>query len=281
VNRRLLVWILLGATLAGAGCNSDARQLFDRAQAQWREGNYEEANQLYRQLYEKDPQGKLAPKALLSSGDISYLNLRKIKDAVDAYTKLVEDFPGRPEELKARLQLADIYEAEIVDLTQAVAEYDRILEFPGLDNRLEIQFRRANAYFKMEDYNRALRELRRIEEAGVSGHLADQVSLKIGNIYQIQRKYEDAAEYLQRVERSPCPECRRGAIISLAETYEALYDIPKAIETIRKLDHTPENDRQVAQEVARLTDKQRKLGSTEMTWHPAPPAKAGRRVKKN
>lgn len=271
---RLLAWTLLGATLAGARCNSDTRQLFDRAQAQWREGNYEEAIQLDRLLYEKDPQGKLAPKALLNIGDISYLNLRKIKDSVDAYTKLVEEFPGRPEELKARMQLADIYENEIVDLTQAVAEYDRILEFPGLDNRLEIQFKRANAYFKMEDYNRALRELRRIEEAGVSGHLADQVCLKIGNIYQIQRKYEDAADYLKRVERSPCPECRRSAIISLAETYEALYDIPQAIETIRKLDHTPENDRQVTQEVARLTEKQRLLGSTAVTWRRAPAAKA-------
>jgi tetratricopeptide (TPR) repeat protein len=268
------VWILLGATLAGTGCNSDSRQLFDRAQAQWREGNYDAAIELDRLLYERDPQGKLAPKALLNVGNISYLNLRKIKDAVDAYTKLIEEFPGRPEELKARLQLADIYENEIVDLTQAVAEYDRILEFPGLDDRLEIQFKRANVYFKMEDYNRALRELRRMEEAGVTGHLSDQVFLKIGNIYQIQRKYEDAADYLARVEQSPCPECRRNAIVSLAETYEALYDIPHAIETIRKLDHTPENDRQVAQEVARLTEKRRRLGSTAMTWHPAPAAKA-------
>ena len=270
MTRRFLAWTLLGAALTGAGCNSDSRQLFDRAQAQWREGNYEVAIQLDRMLYEKDPQGKLAPQALLNIGNISYMNLRKIKDAVDAYTRLVEEFPGRPEELKARLQLADIYENEIVDLTQAVAEYDRILGFAGLDSRLEIEFRRANAYFKMEDYNRALRELRRIEEAGVSGHLADQVLLKIGNIYQIQQKYEDAASYLERVEQSPCTECRRSAIVSLAATYEALYDIPHAIETIRKLDHTPENDRQVSQEVARLTGKQRKLVSTPMTWRWAP-----------
>jgi len=264
VTRRYLAWAILCAALAG--CNSDARQLFERAEAQWREGNYEEAIQLNRLLYQRDPQGKLAPQALLNIGNISYLNLRKIQDAVDGYTKLIEEFPGRPEELKARLQLAGIYENEIMDLTQAVAQYDKILEIPELDNRLEIEFKRANAYFKMEDYNRALRELRRIEEAGVTGHLADQVNLKIGNIYQIQRKYEDAASYLKRVEKSPCPECRCGAIVSLAETYEALYDIPRAIETIRELDHTPENDRQVSKEVARLTDKQRKLGSTPMTW---------------
>jgi tetratricopeptide (TPR) repeat protein len=268
--------------LCGAGCNSNARQLFERAAVRWREGNYEEAIQLNRLLYERDPQGKLAPQALLNIGNISYLNVRKIKDAVDAYTRLSEEFPGSQEDLKARLQLADIYENEIVDLTQAVAEYDKILEIPQIDNRLEVEFKRANAYFKMEDFNRALRELRRIEEAGVTGHLADQVYLKIGNIYQIQRKYEDAASYLQRVEQSPCPECRRRAILGLAETYEALYDIPRAIETIRKLDQTPENDRQVGQEVARLTEKQRKLGNTQLTWPRLQhPENKGARSKRN
>ena len=256
---------------AASGCNSDARQLAERADARWREGNYEEAIQINRLLYERDPQGKLAPQALLNIGNLSYLNLRKIKDAVDAYKKLVEEFPGRQEELKAHLQLADIYENEVQDLSEAVTEYDKILESKALDNRLEIEFRRANAYFKMEDYLRALRELLRIEEAGVAGHLADQVFLKIGNIYQIQRRFEDAAGYLRRVEKSPCPECRHRAILSLAETYEALYDIPHAIETIRELDHTPENEQRVSQEIARLTEKERKLGSSEMTWNPAPP----------
>lgn len=259
--------MLLGVAMLGASCQSDSRQLMDRAEAQWRQGSYEEAIRLNRLLFEREPQGSLAAEALLNIGNICYLNLRKIKDAVDAYTQLIEEFPGRQEELKARLQLADIYENEMSDLTQAVAEYDKILEAQDLDNRLEIEFKRANAYFKMEDYNRALRELRRIEEAGVSGHLADQVFLKIGNIYQIQRKYEDAASYLQRVEQSPCPECRRRAIMNLAETYEAMYDIPNAIATIRKLDHTPENDRRVSQEVVRLTEKQRKLGTNSaMPW---------------
>ena len=252
-------WLLL--LLAASGCNSDARQLQQRAEMQLREGNYEEAVQLNRLLYLKDPQAKTAAQALLTIGDIYYLDLRRIKEAVGAYKKLTDEFGGRPEEYRARLQLAAIYENEMADLTEAVVEYDRILQFPELDNRFEIEFRRANAYFKMEDYNRALRDLRRLEEAGVTGHLADQVYLKIGSIYQIQRKYEDAESYFQRVKESPCLECRRRALGGLAETYEAVYDIPHAIETIQKLDHTPENDRLISREVERLTKKQRRLGA--------------------
>jgi len=156
-----------------------------------------------------------------------------------------------------------------VDLTEAVNQYDRILERTDLDDRLEIEFRRANAYFKMEDYSRALRQLRRMEEAGVAGHLADQICLKIGNIYQIQRRYEDAKGYFERVEQSPCPECRHRAITSLAETYESLYDFQKAIETIRKLDRTPENDRRVAEQEKRLLEKERKMSSGNTGAWPA------------
>jgi tetratricopeptide (TPR) repeat protein len=254
-------YLLLLLLPAAGGCNSDARQLQQRAEVRLREGNYEEAVQLNRLLYLKDPQAKTAAQALLKIGDIYYLHLRRIKDAVGAYKKLVDEFGGRPEEYKARLQLAAIYENEMTDLTEAVAEYDLILQFPKLDNRFEIEFRRANAYFKMEEYNRALRDLRRLEEAGVTGHLADQVYLKIGSIYQIQRKYEDAEPYFQRVKESPCLECRRRAVRSLAETYEAVYDIPHAIETIQKLDHTPENERLISREVERLNEKERRLGT--------------------
>jgi tetratricopeptide (TPR) repeat protein len=226
-----------------------------------REGNYEEAIQLYRLLYLKDPQAKQSAQALLNIAEIYYVHLRRIKDAVEAYKKLADEFGGRPEEIKARLQLAAIYENEMADLTEAIAEYDRILQVPELEDRWEIEFRRANSYFKMEEYNRALRDLRRLEEAGVTGHLADQVYLKIGSIYQIQRKFDDAEAYFQRVKESPCLECRRRAVMSLAGTYEAVYDIPHAIETIQKLDRTPENDRLISREVQRLKDKERRLGA--------------------
>ena len=147
--------------------------------------------------------------------------------------------PERSEAYAARDQLAVIYENEIGDLTQAIMQYDKILEADNLENRLEIQYRRASDYFKQADYDRAWRELRRIEDSGEAGlHLADQVYLKLGSIDQMRRRYEDAADYFRKVINSPCPECRRRAILNLTETYEALYDFDNAIETIRKLDHS-------------------------------------------
>ncbi len=259
------LWCLAVVAAFLAACNSDSQQLRDRADALWRQGSYEDAIRLDTLLYQRDPQGKYAAPALLKIGDIYYLNLRRVKDAIEAYKRVVNEFPARREAYAAREQLATIYENEIGDLTQAVYEYDQILEAKNLENRTEILFRRANAYFKLERYDTAWRELRRLEEAGVTGHLADQIRLKLGIIAQIKKQYSDALPYFETVANSPCPECRRRAILNLAETYEALFDFDKAIAALGMLD---EDDKQlVDREVARLKGLKRNADShLPSTW---------------
>ncbi len=250
--------LLMAATIAA--CNSNERQLLSQAEERWRDGNYEDAIRLNTLLYERDHQGRYAARALLNVGNIYYLNLRQLRNAIDWYEKLVDELPGRPEEYTARCQLASIY-AATGDLTRAIMQYDRILEMKNLENRDEILYERAGAYFKQEDFYRALRELRHLEESGVSGHLSDQVLLKIGNIYQIQHKYDDAVACFQRVSQAGCRECRRQAILDLASTYESLYDFDRAVAAIRKLDPGPENEKFIKDEVARLQDKRKRVDS--------------------
>ena len=262
---------ILLATLA-SGCSADPQRVLEQAEGRWREGNYEDAIRLNTLLYNRERQGAYGARALLNIGNIYYLNMRKLQDAVDTYNKLVEQYPGRPEEAKARKQLASIYGNEIGDLTQAILEYDRLLELPELEDRGEVQYQRAKACFLKGDYDRSLRELRHMEEEGVSGHLAHQVYLKIGNIYQIQKKYEEAAACFQKVKDAPCIDCRRRARIHLMETYEALFDFDRALAAIRSLNATPDNQAVVARELKRLAEKRRRLDSG-----PSPPWGSGHR----
>jgi tetratricopeptide (TPR) repeat protein len=260
--RGLSMSLLLVAAII-AGCNSDARQLKERAEAGWREGNYDDAVRVYTLLYERDKDGAYAPGALLNIGNIYYLNLRNLEKAIETYKKLAAEFPGKKEEYEARMQLAQIYEYEIDDLSQALLEYDRILENKDLESRQETLFKRANIYFRQEDYDRAWRELRQIEESGTAGtHLAAQVSLKLGSISQIRQRYEEAASDFEKVVGSPCQECRRQAILSLTKTYEALYDFDRAIKTVQKLDQYPEDKQRVSLEVQRLTAKKNQLNGS-------------------
>lgn len=270
---------LLGFILLMAACGPDSAELRNRAGASWRDGDYREAIRLNLLLYKSDSRGSYAPQALLNIGDIYYLNLRQLKNAIDSYNKLVEEFPGKPETLKARGQLAAIYENEIGDLTQAIFEYDKILEADNPANRAEIRYKRANAFFRQEDFDRAWRELRRIEESGEGdAHLLDQISLRLGDIEQIRHRYQEAADYFKKASTSACPECRRRAILNLTETYEALYDYDRAIETIRKLDHSPEDDQRVSREVARLREKKRRVNKNAISNLEYPRTKARKKI---
>ncbi len=255
------ILLALGLMLLLSGCSPDPNRLLAQAEARWREGNYEDAIRLNRLLYSRYREASYGATALMNIGNIYYLNLRQLKDAIEAYNKLVQEFPGRPEEFKARKQLAAIYANEIGDLTQAIYEYNRILEAEDLEDRAEVEYQRARAHFQKGDYDIALRELRHLEEAGVRGHLAHQVYLKIGNIYQIQKKYEDAASCFAKVTGAPCIDCRRRAYLHLMETYEAIFDFDRAIAAIRSLDRTPENLETIEREVQRITEKRRRLDS--------------------
>ena len=121
---------------------------------------------------------------------------------------------------------------------------------------------------KKSDYYRALRELRSLEDSGIRGHQADQISLKIGNIYQIQKKFADAVEPFRKVLTATCQECRRSAILNLAETYENLFEFDRAIETIGKLDKTPESEQYIQSEIARLNEKRKRIDKgVELEWN--------------
>jgi len=259
-GKPLILLIILA--LFGA-CNSDPIQILDLAEARWRKGNYQEAIQLNRLAYDQDPTGDTAAPALLNLGNIHYLNLRQLEKAIEAFNNVIGEFPDSDEEYRARRALAEIYSNEIGDLTLAISEYDKILDSGQAENPDEIRFERANAYFRKEDFHRALPELRRLEESGLEGHLSDQVSLKIGAIYVIYKRFEDAQVAFEKAARSECLECRRRAIKNLAETHESLYDFDRAIEAIHRLDPTPENEEYIEREAARLRDKQRRIQSEE------------------
>jgi tetratricopeptide (TPR) repeat protein len=253
-----------------AACSSSSGQLMDQAETNWRKGRYEESIQDNQELYKRDPRGRYTPRALLNIGNIYYLNLRQLKPALESYEKLTAEFPDSAEAILAHKQLAAIYANELVDLDQAIAQYDKLLEAKNLDDRPEIVFQRADGYLKRGEFDHARRELLGLVDAGVSGRLADQVSLKIGDSYAIEKRFDEAVEPFQKVLTSAFPECRRRAILSLAETYENLFEFDKAIQTIRMLDKTPENDRYVQSEVARLSAKRKGVETGGLVWDHAP-----------
>ncbi len=239
-----LLWLTIG-------CSPDPELMLADAAAQWREARYEDAVRLNWKAYLANPKGRIAARALLSIGNIYYLNLNRREDAIEVYQKLLMEFPGGADGLEARKQLAAIA-GQIGDWTQAVYEYDRMLELGTRQDREWARFQKASAYFKMSDFESALQELRRLEETGATNHLSDRASLKIGVICQIQKRSADALVEFRKVSDSACKECRQRALFNLISTHEARFEFDKAREVIGLLDDTPENQALARKEERRL-----------------------------
>lgn len=271
----LLMTVMLTAVMLTAGCSSIARGMLDRAEAAWRNNRFDEAIRANQDLYRLEPRGRYAPQALLNTGNIYYLNLRQLKPAIESYDKLTQEFPASTEALQARRRLASIYMNEeiILDLDQAIAQFDKLLEVEDLTDRQDIRFQRADAFFKKGDYSRALRELSSLEEAGVGSRLAAEISLRIGNIYLIEKRLTEAVEPFRRILASGNAECRKRAILGLEETYENLYDFDNAIETVRLLEKDPENRQFVLKEVERLNKKHKDVDKGNPLNWPSPAVK--------
>lgn len=104
----------------------DAQRLFDRAAAQLRLGNCDEAVVIYTKLAQEFPESRFVSPSLYNSG-LCNEQLERFDKAAAAYETLIANFPGSNDVTDALFKLAGIYE-KAGRLDDAEATYERILE---------------------------------------------------------------------------------------------------------------------------------------------------------
>lgn len=227
------------------GCGSTDHKLYQKADNLWRNKRYEEAVKLYERTFTRYPRNKLADTALFEAANIYYYNLRRVNRAMELYRKLLDEYPQSSHAIEARWRLGEIYELEVGDFLRALGEWEAILrQLPQGRKRLEALQRLGDCYLRFgerpEDLDHALLCYLQIAHSGQSGHLSDQANLKIGNIYQMQKKYKASLEpFLQVQKETGCKECRYAAQRGLIESYELLRDYERAIDMAKQLEVPP------------------------------------------
>lgn len=230
-----------------------------RAQKQWRAGNYREAVELYESVYQGSPKSQYADDALWEAGSIYYVNFYDVDRALVSFHKLVTEYPGSPLVAESYLKLAQIHEVELADLPKAIACWNQVLSLVlARERRRQIHFYIGNAYFKLNQFGKALGEFEFLMSAEQVDDITDQARARAGTIMQIQNRYEESVEYFSEVlEKTACSECRRTARLGLIESYEFLGELPKAIEVAHTLP-TSEVSTQVKENLLkRLVEKAR------------------------
>lgn len=223
---------------------SEAHVQFVRAEEQWRSGNYREAIDLYEGVHKDHPKSRYADDALWEIATIQYVNFYQINRAVSYFQMLLDEYPTSPLVRDAQLRLAEIHEGELTDIPQAIHYWRLVLatEPPG-EQRRQILFKMANAYFKINRFEKARERFGMLFEGGEVDHFADQSRIRAGTILQILKEYASSTRCFREIlSSSQCADCRIQARLGLIESYEFMGELGSAIETAQAIrdDEYPE-----------------------------------------
>ncbi|MEJ2642659.1 MAG: penicillin-binding protein activator [Desulfosarcinaceae bacterium] len=131
-----------------AGDTAETQALFQEAETHFAAGAYDAAIEGYNAYLSKAPQGRWVADSLMKIG-AAYENLERPLDALDAYQRLLADFPKAPFATDAYLQMLDIFaKTQRFDQMLAAAPPDSGAEWsPG--QRVRLFTLRGDAYLAM------------------------------------------------------------------------------------------------------------------------------------
>lgn len=264
--------LLLPFLLFGVGVflyvqtQNEAYVRFARAEEQWRQGNHREALQLYNEVYREYPKSRYTDNALWEMGTIHYVNFYDVNRAVFYFQTLIAEYPESPLVKECQLQLAEIHDVELRDTSQAIVYWNQALSSdPSVRFQNRVLFKTANAYFKINQFQEALRRFSQLVGNGQDDHLAEQAQIRVGTIQQIRKEYPSSVKSLLKVlSTTQCSDCRIEAQLGLVESYEFMHELDKAIETAQAIRHDDYPAAMKQDLVKRLNEKRKYYGLK--TW---------------
>jgi len=118
-----------------------------------------------------------------------------LQAAVDAYQKLVADFPERQETRRAQLEIANAY-FQLKNYEQARTESEAVINrWPQSPEALQARFQIANSYYVQTRYAEAIAVYERLIEDKPDRALAALVLFELGNCFQELEQPERALAY--------------------------------------------------------------------------------------
>ena len=265
----LLPWLLFGFGVSVVfQSDTEIRVQFERAQDFWRTGDHTSSVALYRRIAEHYPESDLAAQALWEIGTIQYINLGQIDRASESYRTIVSLYPDHPLAVHSLKRLAEIQEVDFQDDESAVDYWKQLLKKPlEPEERNDTLFRLGNAWFNLGDLDKSqsvFDEL--VKSSTFSAYLRQQVTFRLGTIFQLRKLYGEAIPYFEDALGAPdCDQCRLAAQLGLIESYEFLGDLETALLVAANIDEGVYPSGSKQQLLVRLEQKQRFFDPTKWT----------------
>mgnify|MGYP006278779633 CR=1 FL=1 len=255
---------------------------FQKAWVQYRNQAFKQAQPIFREVYEADPDGDLAGEALFWSADC-YYSYEDYGPASVEFQKFLNEFPGHKLQGAARYSLGwshfkmRRYEKAIHPLKNFLNEYNPppISLFPyDTDTQLRIadayyavskydsaityyqkaigaepggdyaMFQVANCYYRSQRTYEAVRTFRKMLRIYPYSRLSEQAQYNVAYIYFLMNNYDQAInEFKTVINKYPRTEWAARSQYNIGDAFYNANDYQKAIDAYRKvLEKHPRSD---------------------------------------
>lgn len=217
--------------------------VFNQAEEKIAEGNYGQAVEMYRLIYEGHPDFALAAKSLYRAGEVQNLFSKQYHDALLAFLKLEKDYPDSPHVLPALEQEADIYKSRLNDYGRAAALYQKLVD-QGREPGDHFLYELADCYFRLNNFEQARIEFENMLKAWPQSRYVTEVRYRIGVAYSLDGKLKQAEEVFRQVIKDipddPFATEARFSLASVLEEQERLRESLKILVDLEKVYPNPE-----------------------------------------
>jgi tetratricopeptide (TPR) repeat protein len=221
------------------GCWSDpVERRFDKGQKLLFENRHEDAESHFLAFARDMVDSQRADarrwraRALYQAGRIDHLYLDRPRRAVQRLRQALKLLPEGPFAFDARREIADIYYDRLMDYRTAALEYERLVhEFAERDGIDGYQYRVAQSYFLVRDFDQARTEARMLLDKWPQGRFAAEARLLIANSYYLEQRLDDAvAAHQTLLDSGPDVPLRARSLFELGICYQDLGQMQKAEE---------------------------------------------------
>lgn len=262
-NRCLAALLVLLLAAAGAVYYLEKKeelleQRFAKGMALAEAGEYEDAVQVLRRLYDGHPGFSLASKALFQSAEILHLNLRSYQQALLSYLLVMRDYPESAEFLPSLRQVAEIYKFRLQDYGEAIVAYQKLLDLGAKDGDV-LQNEVADAYFRLNNFEQARIEFESLLKDYPGSPLAAEVQYRAAICLSLEGQLSRAESVLSRViEEWPKTPWAMEARFAMASVLEEKEELKAALEMLENLQGVYPNGEALAKRLAQVKERIKK-----------------------
>ena len=222
------------------------------------DGEYTQAVELYRGLYEDHPDFVLADKALYRAGEVQNLFSNKYQEALLAFLRLEKEYPDSPHVLPALEYEADIYKNRLRDYGRAAALYQKLVD-RGREPIDRFLYELADCYFRLNNFEQARIEFENMLKGWPDSQYVTEVRYRIGVAYSLDGKLKQAEEVFRQVIKDfPEDQFATGARFSLASVLEEQERLRESLKILIELENVYPNPDAVARKKAQVEERIKK-----------------------